>query len=134
MEPLQTVLHYHGTTKHHPYRYDRSLGYLDWANQPDAFRRFNGVPELLLVLIPPAERPSYDDLYRPGAVPPRPECLETVSEFFQYSLALAIASALSPGSRFTIAPFHAAMNRRNRSCRYGNFQRNPGRWTSAIVD
>lgn len=89
MTPLQTVLHYHETTKHHPHRYARSLGYMDWANQPDPFRRFEDAPEFPLLLVPPVEQPSYDDLYRPGAVPPRPVCLVTISEFLQYSLALS---------------------------------------------
>jgi len=37
MTPLtdvQQVLAYHEETKHHPHRYARSMGYLDWANQP----------------------------------------------------------------------------------------------------
>ena len=47
-----TVRQYHEATKHHPHRYARSLGWLDWANQPDPFRRFAGAPVRLL---PPAD-------------------------------------------------------------------------------
>ena len=37
-----TVMRYHEQTKHHFFRYARSPGYLDWANQPEPFRRYRG--------------------------------------------------------------------------------------------
>jgi len=42
---------YHDGTKHHFQAYARSLGYLDWASQPNPFRSFAGARSLLL---PPA--------------------------------------------------------------------------------
>ena len=39
---LRTVYDYHDRTKHQLDRYARSLGYMDWANQPDPFRRYRG--------------------------------------------------------------------------------------------
>jgi SagB-type dehydrogenase family enzyme len=39
---LSAVHRYHDGTKHHFNRFARSLGYLDWASQPDPFRRFAG--------------------------------------------------------------------------------------------
>lgn len=39
---------YHEATKHHFNRFARSLGYLDWATQPDPFRRYEGAPVRLL--------------------------------------------------------------------------------------
>ena len=36
----QVVVAYHERTKHHYHRYAASLGYLDWAKQPDPFRRY----------------------------------------------------------------------------------------------
>ena len=39
LDPLEVVMRYHQETKHHFFRYARSLGYMDWANQPDPFRR-----------------------------------------------------------------------------------------------
>lgn len=53
---LDQVIHYHVRTKHHFNRYARSLGYLDWANQPDPFRRFEAqlIP---LPLLKPDEEP-----------------------------------------------------------------------------
>jgi hypothetical protein len=52
MDALDQVFRYHEETKHHFFRYARALGYLDWANQPDPFRRFAGAP--LFPVVPPA--------------------------------------------------------------------------------
>ena len=38
LDPLEVVMQYHQETKHSFSRYARSLGYMDWANQPDPFR------------------------------------------------------------------------------------------------
>ncbi len=37
---LDAVIRYHDGTKHHFNRFARSLGYLDWASQPDPFRSY----------------------------------------------------------------------------------------------
>ncbi len=39
----QDVIDYHERTKHFPTRPANSSGYLDWANQPDPFRSYEGV-------------------------------------------------------------------------------------------
>ena len=39
---LRPVHRYHDGTKHHFHRFARSLGYLDWASQPNPFRSFAG--------------------------------------------------------------------------------------------
>ncbi len=49
MSALETVYRYHDGTKHHFHRFARSLGYLDWASQPNPFRSFPGAPESTLV-------------------------------------------------------------------------------------
>ncbi len=50
------IRRYHDGTKHHFHRFAQSLGYLDWATQPDPFRSFAGAPAS--VLPPhPAARP-----------------------------------------------------------------------------
>jgi hypothetical protein len=43
---------YHQRTKHMPERYSPGPGYLDWANQPDPFRRFSGARMVELPLVP----------------------------------------------------------------------------------
>jgi len=46
--PSEIARAYHATTKHHPQRYARALGYMDWDTQPDPFRRFPGAAEVAL--------------------------------------------------------------------------------------
>src|SRR5262249_20408660 len=44
----RAVHRYHDGTKHHFTRVARSLGYLDWASQPNPFRSFRGAPSVSL--------------------------------------------------------------------------------------
>lgn len=92
MDALDRVFHYHEATKHHFHRFARALGYMDWASQPDPFRRYEGAPVLSLPLLKPEEpprSPSYEALYRPGAVPPEPLSIRSLSRFFEYALAVS---------------------------------------------
>src|SRR6185437_2100961 len=88
-ESLATVLAYHERTKHHPGRFARSLGHLDWATQPDPFRRFAGAPVLSLELVPFEDHPRYEPAFFLGNVPPVPLGRRWVSHLFQDSLALS---------------------------------------------
>jgi SagB-type dehydrogenase family enzyme len=91
-ERLTMILRYHEETKHHFFRYARSAGYMDWANQPDPFRRFHGAPLIPLpVLAPdgPPLSPPYEALYSKGAVRSQPVSLQSLSRFFEYALALS---------------------------------------------
>jgi hypothetical protein len=56
------IIAYHDRTKHHPERYANGPGGLDWANQPDPFRRFSGAPAVRLPLAGPDETPPAADL------------------------------------------------------------------------
>jgi SagB-type dehydrogenase family enzyme len=64
---VTAVLDYHQNTKHSFHRFARSLGYLDWAAQPDPFRRYDGAPRLPLPRT--ALRPDvpYSALFAGGA-------------------------------------------------------------------
>ncbi len=91
-DPIDRVIRYHVQTKHHFNRYARALGYLDWANQPDPFRRFEGAPLIPLPLLKPDEdpaSPAYDAIYQGGAVPNQPVTVRTLSRFFEFALALS---------------------------------------------
>ncbi|MCP9463522.1 MAG: SagB/ThcOx family dehydrogenase [Nitrospira sp.] len=91
-DPVERVIRYHERTKHHYHRYARSLGFLDWANQPDPFRRFAGaelIPLPLLKADEEPESPPYAAIYDPGAVPARPVTKRTLSRFFEFALALS---------------------------------------------
>ena len=86
--PEHVVIAYHERTKHHFNRYAASLGYMDWATQPNPFRRYEGT-DLFRLPLPPAGRPLlYDQLYVRGAVPPAPRSVDAISLFFRYALSL----------------------------------------------
>ena len=86
--PQEGVVAYHERTKHHFHRYAPSLGYMDWATQPDPFRRYTGA-DLVRLPLPEAGRVlPYWQLYATPTVPPVPLSLESVSLFFRYALSL----------------------------------------------
>jgi len=88
---LDQVKLYHEQTKHEFNRYARSLGYLDWANQPDPFRRFDGAPLIPLPHLTLDEEPvspSYESLFHPHSIPTQSITLKTLSRFFEYALSL----------------------------------------------
>jgi SagB-type dehydrogenase family enzyme len=51
MKNQETVFTYHQETKHHSYKYAKSLGYMDWANQPNPFRFYEDAPRITLPLV-----------------------------------------------------------------------------------
>ncbi|MGH7259494.1 MAG: SagB/ThcOx family dehydrogenase [Nitrospiraceae bacterium] len=90
-DPVSRTIHYHNQTKHHFFRYARSLGYLDWANQPDPFRRFADAPFYPLPLLKPEQEPvspTYETIYQRGIVPPQPVTVRTLSRFLELALAI----------------------------------------------
>ena len=91
-DPVDQVIRYHIQTKHHFNRYARALGYLDWANQPDPFRRYKGAQLIRLPLLMPDEEPvspPYNWIYQHGVVPTQPVTVRTLSRFFEFALALS---------------------------------------------
>lgn len=91
-DPVDRVIRYHLQTKHHFNRYARALGYLDWANQPDPFRRFEGAELIRFPLLTPDEdplSPAYDAIYQRGTVGCQPLTQRTLSRFFEFALALS---------------------------------------------
>ena len=91
-DSVDRVIHYHLQTKHHFNRYARALGYLDWANQPDPFRRFEGAELIRFPLLNPDEEPlspAYDAIYQRGTVACQPLTQRTLSRFFEFALALS---------------------------------------------
>ncbi len=91
MEPLEVVKQYHEQTKHDFHRYARSLGYLDWANQPDPFRRYEGAPLFRLPLLRADDDPSsppYDALFQHNSIVPQKFNLSSLSRLLEYSLSI----------------------------------------------
>jgi SagB-type dehydrogenase family enzyme len=88
-DPADIILQYHEETKHHYHRFARSLGYLDWDNQPNPFRRFEGSPLKMLPLLPMSDTPSYASLFNPQNISSEAVDLNTISRFFRNSLAIS---------------------------------------------
>jgi len=84
----QVVVAYHERTKHHYDRYAASLGYLDWANQPDPFRRYDGAPLVRLPLPEEGRALPYWQLYDADNVVPAPLSVDAISLFLRYALSL----------------------------------------------
>lgn len=86
------MIAYHIRTKHQFDRYARSLGFLDWANQPNPFRRFEGTQLIRLPLLHPhddPQSPTYEAMYHPGAVASHPLTMQALSRFFELALGLS---------------------------------------------
>ncbi|MEW6735476.1 MAG: SagB/ThcOx family dehydrogenase [Acidobacteriota bacterium] len=88
-DALDMVFHYHFETKHRFERYARGPGYLDWANQPDPFRRFAGAPVIELPFLTSDDTPSYHSLYKNEAIMPKKVSLHSVAQLFELSLAIS---------------------------------------------
>jgi SagB-type dehydrogenase family enzyme len=89
---LETVMRYHERTKHHFNRFAPGPGGLDWANQPDPFRRYAGAALTRLPILGPGEEPvspAYESLYVSGAVPSAPLTIRALSRLLEYALALS---------------------------------------------
>ena len=80
---------YHDRTKHRPELYAQGPRGLDWATQPDPFRRFAGAPEYRLPLSGSDDTPPAASLFGAATVPSRPVTLDTVGLFFELSLGLS---------------------------------------------
>lgn len=88
-EAVEAAIGYHVATKHHFHAYARSLGYLDWANQPDPFRRFEGAPLHALPFQNVDTSPPFASLHGGGRFEPREVTIETLSEFLVNALGLS---------------------------------------------
>ncbi len=86
---LDVTLAYHERTKHHLFRFAASLGYMDWATQPDPFRRFEGAPIIPLALVPGEAEPRYEPAFLVGRIPPAPLNRTSISQLLQDALALS---------------------------------------------
>jgi SagB-type dehydrogenase family enzyme len=88
-QAAEEIARYHEQTKHHVNRYARSPGYMDWNNQPNPFRFFEGtvaIPLPFAAQDPPLEHMA---LYRRREVVGEPVSLSTVAGFLELSLGLS---------------------------------------------
>jgi len=82
------VAAYHERTKHHYHRFAASRDHLDWASQPDPFRRYKGAPLIRLPVPESGEALPYWQLYVTGSVVPAPLSVDSASLFLRYALSL----------------------------------------------
>jgi SagB-type dehydrogenase family enzyme len=88
-DALQRILDYHEATKHRLRRFARGPGRLDWAAQPDPFRRYHGTTLIPLPLAAGPEPPRCDASLRLEPVPPSPLAAESLGRLFYHSLAIS---------------------------------------------
>lgn len=80
---------YHERTKHSPHRFAAGPGYLDWDNQPDPFRTYDGAPRLLLPLGGAELDIPVGALFHRDEREPAPIDKRNVAAFFELSLGLS---------------------------------------------
>jgi len=90
INPVDAVFDYHQATKHRVEAFASGPGFLDWATQPDPFRRYAGARLIRLDTVAPTDEPRYDAVFTPGHLPDGlPVNLQTISQLFYDSLALS---------------------------------------------
>ncbi len=85
----QQTIDYHDATKHHFHRQARSLGYMDWANQPNPFRFYKECPITRLPLAQKDPEGQYIDLYRRDHNQMKNLTLESLAVFLELSMGLS---------------------------------------------
>lgn len=88
---LQMVYTYHNETKHSQQRYAKSLGYMDWATQPNPYRTYANTKKIKLPLAFENNTLEYSQIFNQTKenILSAPLCKEAISQFFQFSLGLA---------------------------------------------
>ena len=94
-DKAKEIIDYHEATKHHFERYARSLGYMDWDNQPNPFRFYRKTPIIELPLLKADPPAAHHGLYERQETTSQPINLETVAGFLELSLGLSAWKAAS---------------------------------------
>jgi SagB-type dehydrogenase family enzyme len=88
-DALSRVRAYHQRSKHSFQAYAKGPGQMDWATQPDPFRRYAGAPVLELPLPASGLAADYVDLFRPGAIPAQPVTEDSIGALLELSFGLS---------------------------------------------
>ncbi|MBT4897843.1 MAG: SagB/ThcOx family dehydrogenase [Nitrospina sp.] len=80
---------YHQHSKHDYYRSAPGPGYMDWENQPDPFRHYDGTEIIKLKKVPLNEGPLFYEVLQSKKVPALPLNLATLSQLLFDSLAIS---------------------------------------------
>ena len=98
---MNPVLDYHERSKHRLDQYAPGPDGLDWATQPDPFRRYSGALELQLPLLARELPIPWDDLFIPANVPQQPMNAENLANLLQLSLGLSAWKSFA-GNRWAL--------------------------------
>jgi SagB-type dehydrogenase family enzyme len=90
----RAVLDYHERTKHHFHRMARSSGFMDWANQPDPFRRYAGATVVSLPLSSTDPDLDYNALYATAPTAAAHLTKTTIAVFLELALGLSAWKAI----------------------------------------
>ena len=85
----ETVLHYHERTKHHPDRFARGPGHMDWANEPEPFRHFTGAALFRLPFLAHDPAAGFLSLFNRAGTKPLPLSFEHVASMLELSVGLS---------------------------------------------
>lgn len=84
-----SIRNYHELTKHRLDRYAPGPGRLDWANQPDPFRRYSGAPLIELPLQADESTTAWREVHAGEAIAPRPLDRAGIALLLELSLAIS---------------------------------------------
>ena len=87
--PEYTLNDYHERSKHRLNRYAPGPGRLDWASQPDPFRRFEGAPQIALPRNAQGPETRYRALRRGQLPAPRAIGIDSISVLFELALGVS---------------------------------------------
>jgi SagB-type dehydrogenase family enzyme len=95
---------YHDSTKHSAESLRRAPHILDWANMPDPFRHYEGVPVLALPADPPIlETPALEALHGVSGATPAGDGSTFLSQLLFYSAAISASKRVpSTGYRYAL--------------------------------
>ncbi|WP_024790701.1 MULTISPECIES: SagB/ThcOx family dehydrogenase [unclassified Lebetimonas] len=78
-------IEYHQTTRHYPNKFAKSLGYLDWANQPSPYKEYINAKKIPLPN-PEIEKLTYEKLYLKNSS--KEINIQNLAAFLRYSAAI----------------------------------------------
>jgi SagB-type dehydrogenase family enzyme len=100
-ERLAAIVAYHEESKHRVGRMAPSLGYMDWANQPEPFRRYKGCETIPLPLLDEDPDLAYETLFTPSSASPAPVSKAAIGVLLELSVGLS-AWKVSGASRWAL--------------------------------
>lgn len=98
---VDKIIRYHEETKHHLHRFARSAGYMDWNNQPNPFRFYDGEKPVSLPLLKNDPFRTHPGLYERENNVNREFVIENIAGFLELSLGLSAWKSIS-GSRWSL--------------------------------